>query len=229
MIGRKNMISVIIPLYSSKYIKECLSSISSNIEFEILIGIDGNPQALECLKGIPNVFFFEKNVGPYVIKNTLIDVAKYRNILFFDGDDILIPNTIQDVYNKLLYNEYVKLNYVNFTEGRIIENYISSDAIMGIKKNIFNKLNGFYPWKCAADTEMDYRMKYNNLKTSKLEGISYYRRIHDDNLTIRKDTGHNSPIRNEYVKIINNNIKNNSWPSPEIKTISPYVKITTTN
>ena len=41
---------------------------------------------------------------------------------------------------------------------------------------------------------------------------------------MRKDIGHGSSIRNEYVNIINRNIRENHWPNPQIKTTSEYVK-----
>lgn len=217
------MISIIIPAYkATKWIDECIKSINI-VGAEILIGVDGCEETYNHIKHRENVFYFPKNVGPYVIKNTLVDVAKNENIIFFDADDVMVTDALEEIYLSLQRSEYVKLNYVNF-EDRIKPGHMMNDAVIGIKKSVFNSLNGFYPWKCGADTEFGYRLKYNNIKEGKINQLCYHRRIHGENLTIRKETGHGSPIRNEYVNIINKNIREKHWPNPQTKTIEPYVK-----
>lgn len=217
------MISIIIPAYrASKYIDECLSSIKEDCE--ILIGVDGCEETYAHIKHLENVYYFKKNVGPYVIKNTLIDCTKYENILFFDSDDIMAPGTIEKVYEGLKTKDFVQLTYINFTNKPILKGLIQSNAVIGIKKTVFNNINGFYPWKCSADTEIDYRLKYNGFSNKILSGVCYYRRIHQECLTIRKETTHGSPIRKEYVQYINTHLHNNNWPMPKIKTIQDYVK-----
>jgi hypothetical protein len=99
-----------------------------------------------------------------------------------------------------------------------------NDAVIGIKKDVFNSLNGFYPWRCGADTEFGHRLAYNNFKKGKAEGVSYYRRLHGENLTMRKDLGHGSSIRNQYCNIINRNMVNKTWPNPQTKTTAAYEK-----
>jgi glycosyltransferase involved in cell wall biosynthesis len=214
------MISVIIPAYkATKYIHDCLASIKGNCE--ILIGVDGFEDTYNHIKHLDGVYYFKNNVGPYVIKNTLVDKAKHDVILFFDADDIMADGLIDTVYENIQNVDYLPLNYINF-QGKINHTgHTMNDAVIAIKKNVFNSLNGFYPWKCGADTEFTYRLQHNSLKKGKLNGVSYYRRLHGENLTMNPLTGHGSAIRKEYVNIINNNIKANNWPNPQTKT---YVK-----
>jgi glycosyltransferase involved in cell wall biosynthesis len=217
------MVSIIIPAYkASKYIDECLASLSA-ADVEVLIGVDGCEETYNHIKHLDNVFYFPKNVGPYVIKNTLVDIAKNEYIIFFDADDVMITEAIENILDALYRSDYVKLNYMNF-QDRIKNGHIMNDAVVAIKKSVFNSLNGFYPWRCAADTEFEYRLKYNNLKEGKVDKLCYYRRLHGENLTMREETGHGSPIRSEYVNIINRNIRANHWPNPKTKTIETYVK-----
>jgi len=217
------MVSIIIPAYkASKYIDECIASLSV-ADVEILIGVDGCEETYNHIKHLKNVFYFPKNVGPYIIKNTLVDITKNEYIIFFDADDIIITETIKNILDALYSSDYVKLNYMNF-QDRIDNSYVMNDAVVAIKKSVFNSLNGFYPWRCAADTEFDYRLKYNNLKEGKVDTLCYYRRLHGENLTMKAETGHGSPIRSEYVNIINRNIRANHWPNPKTKTIETYVK-----
>lgn len=224
------MISIIIPAYKAeKYIDECISSLTA-VGVEILIGVDACETTLNHIinKGLypdlgVSLFYFPKNVGPYVIKNTLIDIAKNDNVLFFDADDIMQSGTLEQFYNAIQRNDYVKLNYMNFQKTITKNGQIMNDAVIGIKKDVFNKLNGFYPWRCGADTEFGYRLWHNGFKQKTLEGINYFRRLHGENLTMRKDLGHGSSIRNQYCNIINNNLRIKTWPNPETKTISEYV------
>ncbi|NDB81381.1 MAG: glycosyltransferase family 2 protein [Alphaproteobacteria bacterium] len=217
------MVTIIIPAYkASKYIDECLASLSA-VDVEILIGVDGCEETYNHIKHLDNVFYFPKNVGPYVIKNTLVDIAKNEYIIFFDADDVMITEAIENILDALYRSDYVKLNYINF-QDRIKPGQVMNDAVVAIKKSVFNSLNGFYPWRCGADTEFAYRLQYNNLKEGRVEQLCYYRRLHNENLTMRKETGHGSPIRSEYVNIINRNIRANSWPTPQTKTTYTYVK-----
>ena len=217
------MISIIIPAYkATKYIDQCLDSIHGA---EILVGVDGCQETLDHLKNRSDIrlFFFPENVGPYVIKNTLVDEASNEHILFFDSDDILVEGMIERIDERLAENDYVKLNYVNFHHKIDPKGHKMNDAVIAIKRSMFNKLNGFQPWRCAADTEFTYRLLHNKLKHKLLDGVAYHRRLHGENLTMRKDTGHGSSIRNKYVEYINDHQRQNTWPNPQTKTTQEYV------
>ena len=220
------MISIIIPAYNAqKYIHECIQSIQhQNIEMEVLVGIDNCKETYNVMKGVyPNVrlFYFNEHVGPFVIKNTLVDEAIYNNILFFDADDIMRADVLKHVVDVLENKNYIKLKYINFYEGRKIDDkgHIMDDAIVAIKKQIFNEFNGYYPWKCAADTELRMRLESYKIDRGDIPNVFYYRRLHGNNLTLSKQTGHGSQIRESYKNIINKNTKDKNWPHPLIKTI----------
>ena len=217
------MLSVIIPAYkATKYIDECIASIKGDCE--ILIGVDGCIETYNHIRHLENVYYFKENVGPYVIKNTLINQAKYDNILFFDSDDVMAPGTIEKVTETLNSKDYVKLSYIDFIKKPLLSGIVYSNAVIGIKKDVFNSINGFYPWRCSADTELVNRLQYNNFSCKTIPDVCYYRRLHQDNLTVRKETGHGSPIRKTYVDYINLHLSKKSWPNPSIKTTQDYDK-----
>ncbi len=223
-------VSVIIPSYNAvTFIDECLISINSTIPHEILIGVDGCRDTYNFVipyeSDVVKIFYFPENKGPFVIKNTLSEIAKYDNLLFFDSDDIMNDGTISQFFDIIQKSDFVKLNYVNFNKDRknIRQGHIFNDAVIGIKKDVFEKLNGFYPWKCGADTEFTKRLEHLGYKSGVLEGISYYRRLHGENLTMRDKTKHGSVIRNKYVDIIQRNEKLKYWPSPDIKIKGNYI------
>ena len=228
------MISVIVPAYqTAHYIEECISSIKGNVEFEILVGIDNCPETYERIKDNKNIrtFFFNRNVGPFVIKNTLVDEAKYDYILFFDSDDIMVKSTLDSIADHT-DNDYIMLRYIDF-KGYVTETNLRSrqmtNAVIAIKKSIFNSLNGFQPWRCGADTEFAYRLNYNGYAPKVTENIAYYHRLHNNNLTVKKETTHGSELRKGYANYINTQLKFNQWPNPETKITSEYDKDTTTN
>lgn len=221
------MISIIIPAFKSvKFIDECFNSI--NVPgVEILIGVDGCEETYNHIKHLDGVFYFPKNVGPYVIKNTLVDIASNQDIIFFDADDIMVTESIPDIKNALQKSDYVKLNYLNFRETSEKDDWhtevvMHDDAVIAIKKDLFNSLNGFYPWRCGADSEFAYRLEHNNFKKGKIHDLCYYRRIHGENLTMKEETCYGSAIRNEYLKIINANRRAEDWPNPENKIKEEY-------
>ena len=96
------MISVIVPAYkATKFIDECLDSLKGA---DILVGVDNCQETLDHLLTRTDIrlFFFEKNVGPYIIKNTLVDRARFDNILFFDADDVLAEGVLEKIEEALL-------------------------------------------------------------------------------------------------------------------------------
>lgn len=217
------MVSVIIPAYkATKFIDECLESIHGA---EILVGVDDCEETLDHLKDRSDIrlFYFTKNVGPYVIKNTLVDEASNDHILFFDSDDILIEGIIEKVDELLNKTDYVKLKYIDFYNKPLSVGHMMSDAVIAIRRSVFNSMNGFQPWICAADTEFSHRLQFNKMKHEVIDSLAYHRRLHGENLTTRKETGHKSPIREEYIKYIAKHQRLKQWPNPFTKTTQSYV------
>jgi glycosyltransferase involved in cell wall biosynthesis len=166
------MISIIIPAYQSEdFIEECLNSIKNQTffiehsDYEILLGIDACVKTLHKAAVISHnyenlkIFYFNQNVGPYVIKNTLTDYTKYDNILFFDSDDIMEPFLVERALTNFTEHDIARFTFANFTDdvsvkttGRL------ADGVFLIKKGKFNDVGGFLPWRCAADTDFHERI-----------------------------------------------------------------------
>lgn len=207
-------LSIIIPTYkNTKFLKDCFDSILlsiKNYDVEIIVGIDACLETLEFVKS--NVFdkritfyFFEKNQGPYIIKNSFLEITKSDNLLFFDSDDIMCENMIELIIENLKLNKVVKPSYVEFIDGQKINTkskVIKSEGVFAIKKDLLIKFNGFEPWVCGADTELSFRLVSNNVKFKFLREILFYRRLHNNGLTSRKDTGSGSELRRKYSDMI---------------------------
>lgn len=211
-------LSVIIPTFDSvEFLNDLILSIQNNKydeEFEILFGIDNCEKTLEYIKTQqfpPNFFFyyFTENGGPYIIKNTLSELAKYDKIFFFDSDDIMLENLLDDVNQGLDKYDCVKPKFVNFKDHKGKRNFSNDgpmygEGVFGIKKEIFLNMNGFEGWKVAADSDFMGRIYKFNKKINLTSDVLFHRRLHDKSLTRRKDTGYASQMRGDYFRISKN-------------------------
>jgi len=229
-------ISVIIPTFDNiEFIDETLESIyksGKDFDYEILIGIDGCKKSLDYLKNkiYPSntkIYYFSKNKGPYLIKNTLSTLAKYDNIIFFDSDDIMEENMIGYCLNSLKKYQCVKPRLRNF---RIINGEIVNElgrknwgeGIFAIHKKIFDYYNGFEGWLVAADSDFMGRLYKNNISVELTQEILVLRRLHNKGLTSRPDTGLRSSLRSKYAFISKS--KKYFGPLPTLK-VSKYTNI----
>jgi glycosyltransferase involved in cell wall biosynthesis len=211
-------LSIIIPTYDSlDFLDELFNSIeNSNYhnEFEVLMGIDGCEKTLEYIKGRnfpPNYFFFyfTENRGPYIIKNTLSELAKYDKIFFFDSDDIMLDDLLNNIDSSLDKYDCVKPKFLNFKESKGQRNFSNDGAlygegVFGIKKDIFLNMNGFEGWKVAADSDFMGRIYKFKRKINLTPSVLFHRRLHNNSLTRREDTGYASQLRADYFRISKN-------------------------
>jgi len=222
----KKDLTIIIPTFdNTEYIDQCIQSIKnnidSNIDIQILIGIDNCEKTKNQINNnlvYNNIesYYFNVNVGPYIIKNTLVKYAKSDNILFFDSDDYFVNNSIQSILDGFKNNEYINFKYQNVKNGKPTNSKLEyGEGVFAIKKDLFIKQNGFYPWRCAADSEFKDRYRTKNNNIYKIDKLTFYRRIHDTSLTKSKETGYGSNIRLSYAKKIQEN-KQNNYPNPVV-------------
>lgn len=208
-------ISILVTAYQTQdFIEEALDSIEDqtyfvdNDEYEILLGIDNCQDTLEKVQSIREkyrnlrVFMMDLRRGPYVTLNTLLCHVKYPHILRFDSDDIMKENMVESILN-LGDFECMIFKCRNFTKDRIkipIQDMYSHGTCY-FRTRIFERFGGFMDWECAADTEFLTRIAdYVYIKP--LNEILFLRRIHQNNLTRREDTGHKSKLREKYKNYI---------------------------
>lgn len=206
----KKGVSIILTAWNTQdYIKECLDSVMKQTFFEkgnheILLGIDGCEKTLNKIKKIlPNypelkVFYFPKNVGTYIVSNTLALMAQYKYIQRFDTDDIMDPNMIKNMFEYAEKNDsdilLCKLRmFMSSTKKESNSSTIAHGQIF-VKNDIFKEFGGFRPFICGADTEFEKRIgKFVNSHV--LEKVLFKYRKHNTNLTIKSDTGMYSDYR----------------------------------
>ena len=124
-------ISVLVPTYNRKnFLPITLRSILQQTftDFEILIMDDGSAdRADEEICKVVSEFpggenkvhlFRQKNSGPAVARNRLITAAKGKYIMFFDDDDMMLPQALQELFDfaeqqggrKIVYCNYERIN-----------------------------------------------------------------------------------------------------------------------
>lgn len=226
-------LSVVIPTYkNTEFLSECVNSVMESAkgicDLEIMIGLDNCCDSLRFVsknslfkKSNIKTYYFPKNVGPYIIRNSLAVKAKYDNILFFDSDDIMMKDTLKILLPRFVDKDILKFKFYNFENknGRNLENLvlstIMSHGVFLIKKSKFIELNGFFGWRCGADTEFAERYSGQGNIIHTLDVPVYYRRYHENNITRVPETSLHSKLREKYGKIILSNRANEIWPNPE--------------
>ncbi|MFP4365534.1 MAG: glycosyltransferase family 2 protein [Bacteroidales bacterium] len=204
----KKSISIIITAYKADmFINRCLSSIDMQDyfyefdDYEVLLGIDGCAKTLNavdrgsCKK--LRILMMDQNVGTYITSNTLIDNAKYDNILRFDSDDIMKPFMV----SKLLSNDYdatrMRYRYINCGKISSPDRYSWGQVLF--KKKVFEACGGYMPWRCSADKELIYRIsRYFNVKC--IDDRLFFKWTHENALTRAAETKTGSKIRREAQK-----------------------------
>jgi len=224
----KTKISIITPAYKcGDYLNDYYQSIKNQLclkqhkyDYEILYAVDNCQETLTKAKQIKDKKFHlylnnEKRVGPYVLRNSLIEKATGEYILFFDADDIMLENMLDKI---MLFEdkiETVRFCFFNFTDNKenVRKSIEYAHGVFLCKKEIFNTYGGFLPWLCGADSEFIDRTHGNNIGCIQFDDALFMRRIHCESLTRNEETSLTSDLRNEYRKLLK--IKRDVYQEPE--------------
>ena len=228
-----NGISIIIAAYKTKkYIKEALDSIKQqdyfrdHDNFEILLGIDADPELLEYVKNIKDdyfnlhLFYTPVNVGTFVLFNSLAQHAKYDILFRFDSDDVLLSNAVTTIMKHMESFDYLRLSIRTYDEtlSRVKKEYYISRGQIAFKKKVFEATGGYQPWICAADTEFIVRIR-TRFSGAYTKNIMCKYRHRSDSLTHNKNTDAVSDIRKQYHEYI----RNESNKSENFKTVTTEI------
>jgi hypothetical protein len=133
---------------------------------------------------------------------------------------------IEKIMSKQKDFDVVKPMYLNFTNEseinttKILKSSKYGDGVFSIKKDILLSMNGFEGWLCEADTDFMTRLYKNNRKIALTSDVVFFRRIHSNSLTQRKDTGIGSALRSNLNSISRN--RKHYGPLPNLIKSSYY-------
>lgn len=197
--------AIIIAAYNAdKYILECYNSVKNQIPLEgysvdVRIGVDGCPKTADVLRraGIP-FYWSEKNVGAYIMRNSLIYFNPFIDVFsIFDADDVMFSNYISSTLS--LNADAVMTAKINCNENLkpIQGARIEYGGAITFTQNILDSLGGFYGVRCAADSDFMARIKMAGYAIQEIKEPLYYRRRHKESLTKKPDTAIGSFYRNK--------------------------------
>ena len=102
-------VSVIIAAYNAeKYLEETLDSVTHQTldAYEIIVVNDGSTDRTgEILENYRAEYknlkvIHKENGGPSSARNAGLDIAEGEFVFFFDSDDILVPDALEELYNR---------------------------------------------------------------------------------------------------------------------------------
>ena len=128
------MISILMPVYNvDKYIEKTLESIKNQTysDFEVIMVDDGSTDSsgLICDKWAQADSRFKvihkENAGVSAARNTALSLVKGEYIFFMDSDDIIIPETLEELLDALIKNDAdisMGTFYYTDADGNPVEN-----------------------------------------------------------------------------------------------------------
>mgnify|MGYP001622870082 CR=1 FL=1 len=142
-------LTIIIPVYNVEaYIEECLMSIinqKTKYCFEIIIVDDGSTDktVTTIIKKFNNEkikLFQQKNAGQSAARNKAISLSQGKYIMFVDGDDVLLPNAIENMMNEAYEKnaDLVEGSVVNFQDNINEEMVKESETKYHVESNQTN-------------------------------------------------------------------------------------------
>lgn len=214
------MVTIVISSYDNgPFFKDLFDSIGSQTyrQFSVLIGTDGSLSDRTWLRehaGEYTVVNYIDNKGPYITFNTLVQQVTTPYILFFGADDVMCSDLLSRVMNAGYY-DVIRFGFTEFgTKPRSGVFYPAHGSFL-IKTEVFRSLNGFYDWRCSADSEFMHRLKSKGFTELVIkEGLFSYRR-HEKSLTIAEKTSLTSGFRKQYSHIINDCQRRRTWNNPK--------------
>lgn len=200
------VLAVIIPAFGAEhFIESCVSSIQAQLlpqgwGLDIRIGVDGCLRTKAKLEELGLRFYYsDKNVGAYIMRNSLIALRGADAFFCFDSDDVMERGALSFCLGGLANGaDIVVPSKINTDETLSPQRYEKANGgAMMFTSEAFKLLGGFAPARIAADSDFVARAKMAKLSVSDLEEPLYYRRRHQASLTNARLTGIGSQLRKE--------------------------------
>lgn len=211
-------VSIIVPVYNvEKYLSKCLESLTNQTlkDIEIICVNDGSTDSsLTILKEYANKdsrikIIDKQNEGVSVARNTGINAATGKYLMFVDSDDYLVENACEKALNTIEHNEsdICIFGHYDLADGKLVKASINKD-ITNAKKlnyqtytdfsiNIWDKIYNrnfliansikFIPKiKTSEDVIFNFICQFNNPKIAYSPDILYAYRLESENSATSK-------------------------------------------
>jgi hypothetical protein len=176
-----------------------LSAMAANLTgLDLRIGVDGCDQTAAALNADGDPFWWSPvNVGPYVMRNSLIALAPADAFVVFDADDVMLPNYLTEVLRLLRVYPMVGPSRIECDEHlNRIEFKPYRHGVCAFTPDVLAKLGGYKGERLGADVDLVARAKTAGIQVV-TAGACYLRRRHSASLTHAADTAKGSAAREE--------------------------------
>jgi len=206
-------VTVYITAYkSSKTIKRTLDSLKTQTykgKLEILVGIDGCEGTLDTiktynfgyLKSKMKIYYFNKNRGTYITRNSLVLLASGDVFMSFDSDDEMLPNFIEENLRILKNNDFTRNRGIEIRDGiesGLVRNH---DGVHSFNLRALKATNLYPATKVAGDTMLLRNLRnISFLKEGVITVPTFKRHITAGSLTNTVDFS--NPVRKNMQKRI---------------------------
>lgn len=239
----KPLVSVLMTAYNrEKYIAEAIESViaSTYQNWELIIVDDrSKDKTVDIAKSYEKkderikVYINKKNLGDYPNRNKAASYAKGKYLKYVDADDLIYHHTIEYMVNK--FEKFPTAGWATFSVKQEIErphpflltpqeqyfgHYLKnlgyfdrSPLSVMIKRDVFEKMNGFINTRMIGDFEMWNRLgqKYDLLVLPHSHGFVWYR-IHE----AQETSITNNKYSNKYREVAIKSLKDSNCPLKEV-------------
>lgn len=195
--------AVIVAAYrATRWISEALESIREQQPrdgwtYTLRIGVDGceETSALLSSGGQPH-WYSPRNVGPYVVRNSLIALEPADAYAVFDADDVMRPDYLSTLLHFMGDGIAGAARQNIDHEGTVTSHrraYQSGVAMFS--RTAWERLGGYRAWHIAADHDLILRAKASGITLTRPSRPLYFRRIHPESLTQDPEAGFGTLVR----------------------------------
>ena len=177
---------------------------------EVIIGIDGCSESLAAARRIADsrvgIVSLHSSLGTYVAFNTMMRHARGSLIVRSDADDVTSPGRLTAMIGRMA-DPTVDMVGTWFEEiagdGRLIrrQNH-AAEGVWMWRRSALDRLGGFIPWRCGADSEALLRAKHLGLRSAVVCDHLYQARQHEQQLTSDPATDRRSAVRRAAIEQI---------------------------
>jgi len=206
------VVSVLVAAYkAARWLRRSIGSVLGQAlpggwAMEILVGVDGCPETLEVAKtlvgGPVRAVEMEKNVGTYIVANTLLSLARGELFCRHDADDEMLPGRLKALVGVM--SARPEIGRAN-TLGRHIDEAgkpirsVPLDGVWMYRREPWDReIGGFEDWRCGADSEALDRCLALKWSAHEIKSPLYLRRRTSTSLTVAPETSLTSQLRAGY-------------------------------
>jgi hypothetical protein len=167
--------------------------------YSLRIGVDGCEETSSLLlaEGEPH-WYSTTNVGPYVMRNSLIELEPAEAYAIFDADDVMLPEYLATLLGWSDGGKGIagaSMYRIDEDGVRIPGRHRYSWGVSLIRHQAWTKLGGFRDWRVAADSDLIRRARALRTKVRAGPEPLFERRVVAGSLTRAAETGMESELR----------------------------------